>query len=98
MMTDPVLMQERLDDFEKKLDEHIADEDKRWDALLKAQELNTANIAKLTENTAYVVAAWEAATGTVKTLSLVGRFIKWVGGFAFIGVMFAGLNDWMSNH
>lgn len=65
----------------------------RWEHLLasqaelaKAQAANTQAIHELAESSRDLLSAWQAATGTVKTLSALGKFFKWLGSFAIIGV------------
>lgn len=81
-----ILMQQKLDDHIVEYNKHCADEEKRWDHLIVAQERNTQSIKELTDSTRDLVSVWKAADGTVKTMSAVGRFMKWLSGFAVIGV------------
>lgn len=91
---DILLLQTRLDDHIKEYKEHCGDEEKRWSNLIFLQETNTLSIKdltnstkELTESTRDIVAVWKAADGTIKTMSLFGKFVKWVSGFAIIGVI-----------
>jgi RNAse (barnase) inhibitor barstar len=85
-------LQERLEqqvvDFAKYRDEM----DKRWDVLTGMQETNTKLIEgvfesnrQLNESTREIINVWRAANGTVRTLSSLGKFIKWIGGFTAMG-------------
>lgn len=95
-----VLLQQRLDDHIEDFKQHCEDEDKRWNRLISVQEHNskclqdlTQSNIELTNSTKDIVEVWNAATGTVKVLSAVGRAVKWLSGFAFIGVIFAWLAE-----
>ena len=98
--TQVLLLQQKLDDHIDDFHRHCEDEEKRWDHLIVAQERNTKSIEELTtstkaltESTRDIVAAWNAANGTVKTMSALSKFIKWLSGFAFVGIFFAWLVD-----
>jgi transketolase len=87
-----LLLQQKLDDHIEEFQTHCEDEEKRWSHLIEAQERNTKCIEdlttstrELTESTRDIVSAWNAANGTVKTMSALGKFIKWLSGFAFLG-------------
>ena len=93
-----LLLQQKLDDHIEDYKKHCEDEEKRWDHLIVAQERNTQCIKELTQSTKEltdstrdIVSAWNAANGTVKTMSALGRFIKWLSGFAFIGAFLTWL-------
>lgn len=92
--TDPqiILLQRKLDSHIEDFHEHCEAEEKRWEHLIVAQERNTKSIRdltkstqELTESTRDIVVAWNAANGTVKTMSVLGKFVKWLSGFAFLG-------------
>jgi len=96
-----VLLQQKLDNHIDEYKQHCEAEDKRWDHLISAQELNTESIKnltnstkELTESTRDIVLAWQAANGTVKTMSMLGQFVKWLSGFAVIGVFL----KWVIEH
>lgn len=98
--TQVLLLQQKLDDHIDDFHRHCEDEEKRWDHLIVAQERNTKSIEELTtstkaltESTRDIVAAWNAANGTVKTMSALSKFIKWLSGFAFVGIFFTWLVD-----
>ena len=98
--TQVLLLQQKLDDHIDDFHRHCEDEEKRWDHLIVAQERNTKSIEELTtstkaltESTRDIVAAWNAANGTVKTMSALSKFIKWLSGLAFVGMFFAWLVD-----
>lgn len=88
-----LLLQQKLDshidEYKQHRDEykqHCEDEEKRWDHLIIAQERNTESIKELTEATRDIVKVWQAADGTMKTMSVLGKFVKWLSGFAVVGV------------
>lgn len=88
-----LLLQSKLDNHIENFDAHCANEEKRWDHLISAQEHNSECIKELTRSTQAltnstegVVSAWNAANGTVKTMSALSKFIKWLSSFAVIGV------------
>ena len=85
------LLQRRLEHHIGRFDEHVAQQDKRWDQLIQSQEDTNKSIKELvictTElhtSTKDVVEAWNAAEGAVKVGAVVGRFVKWVAGFAVL--------------
>ena len=98
--TQLILLQQKVDNHIEEFHEHRKEyqayreeESARWDHLLasqaelaKAQAANTKAIHELAESTKDLLSAWQAATGTVKTLSALGKFFKWLGSFAIIGV------------
>tara|TARA_R110000803_G_scaffold210114_1_gene281090 strand:+ start:2769 stop:3029 length:261 start_codon:yes stop_codon:yes gene_type:complete len=83
MLTD-VDMHNRLTKCEADM---IAQSD-NLDRLIKAQELNAANIADLTKATNGVVEAWTVANG-------LSKFLKWLSSFAIIGGIWAWLNGFI---
>lgn len=92
-MKDIILLQQKFDDHLVEYKKHCEDDEKRrdddekrWNHLIVAQERNTQSIKELTESTRDLVSVWKAADGTVKTMSALGRFVKWLSGFAVIGV------------
>ncbi len=74
------LLQQQLDIHIQEYTEHRAKEEERWDHLITAQEKNTQCILELTDSTKDLVTAWQAANSTVKVVSVIGGFIKWVVG------------------
>lgn len=98
-----VLMQQKLDNHIEEYKEHCKAEEERWDHLIFSQERNTQSIRELTESTKAltdstkdIVSAWQAANGTVKTMSIVGQFVKWLSGFAVVGVAVTWVFDHFS--
>lgn len=96
-----LLLQQKLDDHIEDYNKHCEDEEKRWDHLIVAQERNTQCIKELTQSTKEltdstrdIVSAWNAANGTVKTMSALGKFIKWLSGLAVVGVAI----NWVLEH
>jgi len=89
-----ILLQEKLDNHIAEYDERRKQEDDRWDHLLQCQEQNTQCMKDLTDSTKGLIEAWEAANGAVKTLSALGRFVKWLSGFAIVG----GAATWTVEH
>ena len=86
-----LLLQQKLDDHIEAFNEHCESEEARWEHLIAAQERNsvcienlTNSTKELTNSTRDIVRAWNAASGTVQTMSALGKFVKWIGGFAFI--------------
>lgn len=96
-----VLLQQQVANHIEEFHEHRAEykayreeESERWDHLLKSQEANAVAINRLAESSSDLLSAWEAATGTVKVLSAIGKFIKWLSGFAIIGAFIT----WIVQH
>lgn len=89
-----MLLQQKLEEHIDEYKQHCEDEDGRWEHLIAAQERNTQSIDSLIESTRDLVAVWQAADGTMKTMSVAGRFVKWLSGFAVLGVAF----KWIADH
>lgn len=97
-----VLMQQKLDNHIEEYKAHCEAEEERWDHLIVSQERNTQSIRELTESTKAltdstkdIVSAWQAANGTVKTMSKLGQFIKWVSGIVVLGAI---AYKWIIDH
>lgn len=82
-----LLLQQKLDNHIDDFNKHCESEEKRWDHLIAAQEHNSECIKELTKSTQAlttstegVVNAWDAANGTMKTISVIGRISKAVTG------------------
>lgn len=95
------LLQEKLETHIQQFDEHIRECDERWDHIIESQQQTNDSIDKLVkctsdlhESTKGVVEAWETGTGVIKFGGAVGRFIKWLAGFAVLG----GVISWLTNH
>jgi len=91
--TQILLLQQKLDNHIEEFHEHCKSEDVRWDRFIATQESNTESIKQLvtsnkelSESTRDIVAVWQAADGTIKTMSAVGKFVKWLSGFTILGV------------
>ena len=84
--TQILLLQQKLDNHIEEYKLNRVEETERWGYLIDAQELNTKSIKELTDSTLDLVLVWKAADGTMKTMSAVGKFVKWLSGFAVIGV------------
>jgi len=89
-----ILLQQKLDNHIEEYESYIENDKKRWDNLINVQERNTQSIKELTESTGDLISAWQAATGTVKMMSAIGGFIKWLGGFAILGTLI----NWIINY
>ena len=84
--TQLILLQQKLDNHIEDYKKHCEEENNRWDHLIVAQERNTQSIQELTVATRDIVTVWQAADGTMKTMSAIGKFVKWLSGFAVIGI------------
>ena len=82
-----ILLQQKLDNHIEEYHRHQECENKRWDHLFAAQEVNTKAISDLTEQTRDLIRAWQSINGTVRVASAVGNFFKWLSGFAVVGVI-----------
>tara|TARA_R110000744_G_scaffold194637_3_gene313555 strand:+ start:903 stop:1238 length:336 start_codon:yes stop_codon:yes gene_type:complete len=96
-----LLLQQKLDNHIDDYHMYCAAEDKRWDKFISTQESNTASIKELvasntmlSESTRDIVAVWQAADGTIKVASAIGKFVKWLSGFAVLGVAFKWVFDY----
>lgn len=88
-----ILVQEQLNRHIEDFNAYCATADKRWDALVTSQESNSQLIKELvtsnrqlSDSTQDIVRVWRAADGTVKTLGVLGKFLKWASGFTAIAV------------
>ena len=88
-----LLLQQKLENHIDDFNEHCKEEDERWDRFILTQESNTESIRQLvtsnqqlSDSTRDVVAVWQAANGTIKTFSAIGKFVKWLSGFTVLGV------------
>lgn len=95
------LLQRRLENHIGRFDEHVAQQDKRWEQLMESQKETNESIKELvtctTElhaSTKDVVEAWNTGTSVVKFGGAIGKFIKWLAGFAVLG----GIISWISQH
>lgn len=100
-MCDIKKIQNKLDAHIQEFRDHVEQEDMRWSQIIDGQEKNNVAISQLVEctkdlheSTSDVVEAWKTGTSVIKFGGMVGRFIKWLGGFAIVGGMIA----WLSNH
>jgi len=80
-----------IDELDKKLTQHLETFERHEEAenlkhreLIVAQQLNTEALNNLASSTAGLVEAWDAAEGAVKVGAAIGRFVKWMAGFAII--------------
>lgn len=89
-----VLLQQKLDNHIEDYKKHCEEQDKRWDLVIVAQERNTEAIKDLTDSSRDLLSVWKAADGTVKTMSALGKFVKWLSGFAVLGVTI----NWIIDH
>ena len=87
------VMSERLDTHIHQYHLDKEGESAKWEALLDAQQNNTASINSLVESTKGLVDAWQAANGVVKLGAAIGSFAKWVGGIAVLGTLFTFMAD-----
>jgi hypothetical protein len=88
-----MLLQQKLDNHIDVYEKHCDDEEKRWELLIVSQERNTQSIRdlttstkELTESTRGIVETWQTANG-------VGKFFKWLSGFAILGALVKWFTD-----
>lgn len=102
-MSDPRYQasEERILFLQKKLDKHLDDyatrsaEDRaRWRELMALQQSNASAISSLDESTKDLVNAWHATGITIKSMAILGNFVKWITGFAVVGVAI----QWIYEH
>ena len=89
-----MLLQEKLDNHIDTYNKHREEEQVRWGNLLNSQETNTRAIQELTDSTRDLVTVWKAADGTMKAASALGKFVKWLSGFAIVGVVVKWASDY----
>lgn len=99
--TQLLLMQQKLEDHILDFHEHCAAEEKRWSHLIETQQHNTECIRELTQSTREltastkdIVVAWNAASGTMRTLAALGKFARWLAGLAVLGTAI----NWLVSH
>ena len=85
---DMQLLQRKLDNHIEEYQQYRENEERRWSNLITTQERNTDSIKELTESTRDLVSVWQSVDGTMKIMSVLGRFVKWLSGFAVIGFSF----------
>lgn len=82
-----VMLQVKLDNHIKEYQRHREEQLKQWKTIIHSQEENTRAISSLNESTKDLINVWRAAEGTMSSLSAIGRFMKWLSGFAIISVI-----------
>lgn len=80
-----VVLQSRLDDHILEFRRHSEEEAERWNKLIEITQENSKNTAMLIESTHDMVEAWNTASSVVKAGTVLGKFIKWLSGFAVVG-------------
>lgn len=102
MQDELVLLQEEFKAHVEEFRAHVKEEHARWDHLITVQENTTKSVNDLTtavsaqvESTKDIIDAWNAANGAIKVGRTVSRFLKWLSGFAFIGVGAVWLLDYL---
>ena len=90
-------------DFDKhiiRFDAFVIQQNEMWEKMIQSQKETTLNINKLVtctnklqESTCDIVDAWNTGKGVVKAGSAIGKFFKWLGGFAAVGVIIAWFGD-----
>lgn len=95
-----LLLQNKLDNHIENFDQHCADEDKRWSHLMATQEHNTESIKELissnkdlADSTRDIISIYQAADGAIKTATVIGKFMKWLSGFAIVGAIVKWIID-----
>jgi len=99
-----LLLQDKLDNHLKDYEQHKEDEHARWEQLIEAQRDSTDSINQLTKRLTHIITktediidAWAAVNGTVKTMSVLGKFIKWMAGLGVVGVAIAWVIEKMGH-
>ena len=95
------LLQRRLDNHIGQFKQHVVQQDRRWDQLMESQEETNGSIrelvactAELHASTKDIVRAWDTTTSVVTAGGMVGRFVKWLSGFAVVGI----IAQWVIEH
>lgn len=73
--------------------EHIEEETVLMGEMMTCQQENTAAITNLTENTTELIDIMNTAQGVVKAGAVLGRFGKWIGSIAILGIGLKWLID-----
>lgn len=96
-----ILLQQSFDNHLEECEHMKTLEHERWENFMKSQEENSRAIKdlsksteELSKSTADIIEAWDAVTGTAKVMVGLGKFVKWLSGFAFLG----GLFTWCYDH
>ena len=85
---------QKLEIHESRFDKHEKDEVYRHQIYIKSQQESIDAVRELSEKTHDMVEAWEAAEGVVKAGATLGKFVKWLSGFAMLG----GILHWLGIH
>lgn len=87
-----LMLEQKLDSHILEFDRHREEEDARWEHLIEITEKNAkisqdnaTSIANLANSTHDMVEAWNNTNGAIKVGAAVGKFLKWVSGFAAVG-------------
>ena len=95
------LLQRRLDNHIGKFEQHVVQQDRRWDQLMESQEETNGLIRELVtgttelhKSTKVIVKAWDTGASVVTAGGILGRFVKWLSGFAVVGI----IAQWVIEH
>lgn len=78
---------QRFEEIYKLTEDHIKHTHEKIEALTVAQEANTEAIFNLSNSTRDLVNAWQDARATLRVVSKLTRFVKWVAGLAGVGII-----------
>jgi|TARA_Y100000310_G_scaffold127563_1_gene126684 ferritin-like metal-binding protein YciE len=99
------MSQEKLNQLELQLDNHIKECDERFsridertEKLIESQERCTVALEKLTEDTSGVVALYNNAQGAVATGISIQKFGLWLLKWPLIGAGLYAVYEWFIKH
>jgi hypothetical protein len=82
-----------LEDFYRDFNNSKKENAEAHERLVAAVKANTVEVRNMREEQSGLMEAWSALGGAVKVAVWIGRFIKWVAGFSFIGVCVAWIAE-----
>lgn len=88
-----IRLRTRLESHIQDYRDHVLEEERRHYQEMQKQEAMASNIAQLMKALELQVKATEGLVNGWNALAFFQKFIKWLSGFAFIGVMIAWYND-----
>lgn len=89
-----MLLEQKVDGLVGEFDRHRDEENSRWEHLIlvteqnaKISKANNESITELATSTHDMVEAWNNTNGAIKVGAAVGKFLKWMSGFAVVGYL-----------
>lgn len=94
-LTEMQQLRREHDELEQRFEDHCEAERKQWDELMQEIKLTqssvhdlaeaTRNLRESTRDLVEIIEAWRSMNGVIKAGSAIGKFMRWLAGFAVIG-------------